>query len=606
MPQARSARRRGWATAGGCAALIATAAALSATAARTKSATADDPTHLVAGWRSLWDGDYRLDVANPPLWKMWAALGSPATTLRLPTAGPLARPVAFAPDDEPLASTRVLFDTPGTDGRRVVEHGRAMMLVVAVALLAAVAARAYRLAGPAAAVVATALLAFDPTVLAHASVVKGDLMLGLALVGLTGLATRAGRRATVAAAVGLGVVCAAAVQAKFSGLLAGPMLALLLLLRVLTPTPWPALGRVARSWPARLAVAATVGLVAAAVTVTLTWGCYRFRYRPTPSPTAGVDMAAVYDRSARAGASAALGRPATPAEVAARPPTRLVRFVRWADGRRLLPQAFGAGLVAQATAVSIWPGYLDGHVYYDGRAAYFPLALLYKTPVAELAALALAAAGVAAVRRAGWAGACIAVPAVVFGLSALAAHVNIGLRTLLPLYPLVAIAAGCSAAWAYRRRPRLTLILCVTLLGCEAVTAAAAWPDYLPFFNAAIGGPEAGLAHLGDSNLDWGQDVPALADWARRHPDRPVYADLFLAVDPAVYGLRVHWLWTPDASGRMRPRLPDRPAVIAVSATQLQGLYVDPAHRRFLAEQVVRRPPVSVLHGTIYLYDYRP
>ena len=606
MGVTRSGSGAGWATALACAALLLASAALSYSAALTKTATIDEPNHIVSGWRALWAGDYRQDVANPPLWRAWAALGSPGVTLRLPTTGPLARDVVFAPDDEAVWSTRTLFDTPGTDGGRFVNHGRAMMLLVAVAVGAVTAGWAYRLGGPVAAVVATAGFASDPTVLAHASLIKSDLLLALALIGLAWLTERTGRRATVGRAVGLGVLCGVAVQAKFSGLLAGPVLAALLLIRTLLGSPWPAFGREARTRVGRLAVAASVGLLAAAVTVAVTWGCYRFRFRPAPSPTARMDMAAVFDRAQRADTAAELGRPPTPAEVAAHRSGALTRFARWADDHRVLPQAFLAGLVLQHSATEVWPAYLNGQVYFDGRAAYFPLAVLYKTPLPELAALALAAVGtLLAIRRTRWPAVCLVVPAALFALAALTARVNIGVRNLLPLYPFAAIAAGCVAAAAWHRRPRTTTVVCAALLGAQATTAAIAWPDYLPFFNAAVGGPRAGLARLGDSNLDWGQDVNALADWQRSHPGVPLYADLFLSVDPAFYGLDCQWLWVPDPAGRMRPHLPDRPAVIAVSATYLQGLYIDRPHRRFLAT-LVARPPRAVLHGTIYLYDYRP
>ncbi len=40
----------------------------------TRSATMDEPTHLVAGYSILTAGDYRLDPTHPPLVRMWAAL----------------------------------------------------------------------------------------------------------------------------------------------------------------------------------------------------------------------------------------------------------------------------------------------------------------------------------------------------------------------------------------------------------------------------------------------------------------------------------------------------------------------------------------------------
>ena len=133
----------------------------------------------------------------------------------------------------------------------------------------------------------------------------------------------------------------------------------------------------------------------------------------------------------------------------------------------------------------------------------------------------------------------------------------------------------------------------------------SAWPDYLPFFNRAAGGPVAGRGLLADANLDWGQDVPALVAWQRAHPSADLYVDLFAAVDPAFYGLRCHKLWERTADNRPVLHLPPGPAVLAVSATQLQGLYVAPEQWPLLS-RLARQTPREVLHGTIYLFDYRP
>ena len=633
-----------------CGLILAALAALAYSAASTKNATIDEPAHLVSGTLALRDGDYGSDVTNPPLWKMWAAVGDVGLPVRPADGRPPPAESAATPAAEVAWESRTLFDTPGNDGDRLVGRGRVAMLVVAVALGAAVAAWAYQLAGGVAAVVAVALFAFDPTLLAHAPLVKGDVAFALAYLGLGWLAWHAGRRMTVARAVGLGLVCGAAVNVKFSGVLTGPVLVALPALRAVGRTPWPAFGRVAESRAGRVGVAAVTAIIAAVVAVTFTWGCYRFRYAPSSAAGgAGLDVPAVVAANRVKAASAAVGRLATSAEVAAHPVAPLDRFVTWADAHRLLPQAFLAGLACQGANVLNWPAYLDGDVYAGGRASYYPLAWLYKTPLPEIAAFAAATvvAGVALVSGAtrvtyrsrtpfsggpkgrassagparpfgppltgdvatrpghGWTIVCLAVPAVVFAAAAVRTNLNVGLRSVLPLYPYAEVAAGVAAAWAWRRRPGLTAAVAGPLLAVMAVTAVAAWPDYLPFFNAAVGGPRPGLAHLADSNLDWGQDVRGLADWQRAHGGVPVYADLFMSVDPSVYGARVQWLWVPDGGGGERLNPPTGPAVLAISATHLVGLYTDPAQRAFLAA-VADRPPIDVIHGSIYLFAYRP
>jgi hypothetical protein len=588
--------RRARLTVAACAAMLVAFAALAGSAASTKSPTMDEPGHALSGWVALRQADYRLDVTNPAAWKMFAALGDLAASPQLAGGGPLWQPVAWQPSAELPWARTTLFDTPGNDGGRFVGRARAMMLVVAVALGVAIAAWSSRLGGPVAAVVALGLFAFDPNFLAHASLVKSDVAEGLALLGLSWATWRFGQRATVARAVGLGLLCAAAVNVKFSGLLAGPVLVALLAARAAGPTPWPAFGRVAGTRGRRMGVAAMSVVVAGASAHAFTWAVYRFRYRPAPDPAVAIDLPAVL-------------RYVTPPAG----PGPLVQLCAFADHHHLLPQAFVAGLLNQVGNVHQWPAYLDGAVYTTGKWQYYPLAAAYKTPLAELGAWAGAAAVAIAVgltrgwRRPGaaWAVACVGGPAVAFGAAAVTAGLNVGLRNVLPVYALADVAVGCAAAWAWRRWRRTTSIVLLLLATGQVAAAITAWPDYIPFFNAAVGGPVAGRAHLGDGNLDWGQDVPALVDWQRAHPDVPLYADLFTPVDPAFYGLRYHKLWERTPAGRPELHLPPGPAVLAVSATHLQGLYVDGDQVPLLDRLAVERPR-EVLHGTIYLFDYRP
>ena len=56
----------------------------------------------------------------------------------------------------------------------------------------------------------------------------------------------------------------------------------------------------------------------------------------------------------------------------------------------------------------------------------------------------------------------------------------------------------------------------VTLLIGLCVETLAACPHYVAFFNIPSGGSRGGLKLLGDSNLDWGQDMTLLAHLATR------------------------------------------------------------------------------------------
>src|SRR5205823_1042556 len=144
------------------------------------------------------------------------------------------------------------------------------------------------------------------------------------------------------------------------------------------------------------------------------------------------------------------------------------------------------------------------------------------------------------------------------------------------------------------------------LAAALAVETATAFPNYIPFFNVACGGARGGIKLLGDSNLDWGQDLPLLADWQRRHPDRELFLCYFGSAEPEYYGIKYTPLPGSDAPRDLTDaKFPNRPGVIAISATHLQGIYLDEPLRNAYS-LLSKQTPLDVLGGTIYLFDYDP
>jgi hypothetical protein len=182
-------------------------------------------------------------------------------------------------------------------------------------------------------------------------------------------------------------------------------------------------------------------------------------------------------------------------------------------------------------------------------------------------------------------------------------NINHGIRHLLPLFPLAFIVIGIVFAKLWRRTSaRRMQIAAVTLAVLLLAETLPAWPNYIPFFNLAAGGPRGGLRLLGDSNLDWGQDLPLLAKWQAAHPNERLYFCYYGSADPSVYGIR----YVNLASGFFLgpPAEPiTAPGVIAISATRLQGLFMPPSLRQSYG-RLRTQAPREVLGGSIYLFDY--
>ncbi len=595
-----------------CAVLLLGFAVLSYSAVLTKNATVDEPTHAMSGWLAIRHDDFRLETVNPSLWKCWAALPNCFVNLKLLPDDRIWSDRTWDPVDEVTWSAKMLFAKPGVNGAAFVNRSRAMMLLLGVGLGALISRWSWRLCGSVAAVVSTTLFCLDPNFIAHAPMVKSDMAFALALLGLAYSAWRLGHRATWSTIFATALICAIAPNLKFSGLIAGPILAILLMFRAMLPKAWEFHGRVLQTRAGRLAVAIGVCLLAAICWFALTWACYGFRFRPAPSPAVQMDMAAIFARTQLVETTVALMHTPTPQELVEHVPSPVARFVKFADRRHLLPQAMLAGLLYQHTCIQTWPAFLNGERYGNGRWTYFPLATLYKTPISELAAyaatlLVLLIAWITRHRPTGWTIACLLIPFSIFTAAALTTHLNIGLRNALPAFPFLQIAAGCAAAHCWRYRPRITgAVLGLLAIGLAYETLSA-WPDYIAFFNASSGGPIGGIAHLGDSNLDWGQDIAGLARWQQLHPGPPLYTMLEYSVYPEFYGLRYREIRiTPTGPHAGVPEPEDQvPGLIAVSASKLQGLYVKPWEAKFLARLRASRP-LAVIGGTIYLYRFDP
>ena len=254
--------------------------------------------------------------------------------------------------------------------------------------------------------------------------------------------------------------------------------------------------------------------------------------------------------------------------------------------------------------------FLLGRLSPIGWAGYFPFAVLVKTPVATLAAL-LASAGVgiwawrkAGLRRAAtWAAVCLLAPPAVFFLLAVRSNLNIGLRHVLEIYAPLYVAAGVTAAVALRQWRRPTAMAFVAIFVALAAETASAYPNFIAFFNVPARETRGGIALLGDSNLDWGQDLPALVNWQRANPQTRLYMAYFGLADPKAFGLRYVPLPGGYAFDR-HPQWPTTPGVIAVSATYLQGVLVNPElYAEFYKPLAQRRPTARCSAGR---FTYSP
>ncbi|HSI36495.1 MAG TPA: hypothetical protein VK986_23120, partial [Tepidisphaeraceae bacterium] len=390
--------------------------------------------------------------------------------------------------------------------------------------------------------------------------------------------------------------------------------------------------REVRGRAGKVGVATGLAVGAGVAGYAILWASYGFKFHPSADGRDGWDFAPLMERLAYKDTFRRNpGHEPDPAELARYRPNAMIRAALWFEQARVLPQTWVYGFVSTYADSLLRRGYLLGKVEIAGRWSYYPCVFAFKTPVGSQLALYGAAvmAGALGWRRAGgaggaggdggaggaahgrgsgWAAACLLLPAGLYTALAMTSSMNLGVRHLLPVYPLLFVAAGWAWSGAVRRWARPAWLVIGAVIAAVALESLVAAPNFLSFFNTPSGGERGGTRLLSDSNLDWGQDLPALAAWQRANSHRRLYLRYFGTARPGYYGIRYALMpGTGPALGQHldatgAAAMPDEPGVLAISATELQGVYLTPDE----AERVrplLDRPPTMVLNGTIYLYD---
>ena len=175
-----------------------------------------------------------------------------------------------------------------------------------------------------------------------------------------------------------------------------------------------------------------------------------------------------------------------------------------------------------------------------------------------------------------------------------------GIRYLLPVYPLALVLAG-KLPQLIGRKPLARLVPAVGALA-TAIGVLSAWPDYLPYVNALFGGPDRAYRLLGDSNVDWGQDLEQLGDYMRENGVDRVALAYFGTADPARYGIDYEYLPSPNSALRRSGPKPaeEPPSLVALSVYQYQGIAF--ANKDFYAEYHRYQPNAQIGHS-ILVFD---
>lgn len=531
--------------------------------------TFDELAHIPAGYSYVTQQDYRVNPEHPPLAKDLAALPLLFQDLNFPTDSQNWLQDAGAPPwwVQFDLGTEFLYRS-GNDPQNIIIWSRTMMIFLLLALGWLLFSWTRKLAGNGPALLALFLFSFSPTLLAHGRLVTTDVAAAfgalLAMYFWVQFLKEPSKKNVTLAGVAFGV----AMLLKFSLFLLVPVFGLLTLTApFLTQFSLKSLG----TYLGKATIAGLIGVVLVIYPV------YAWHTANYPAERQ------LRDTIADLSPSEILPHEAVVIEMTKQPLLRpLAQYLR------------GVGMALQRSSFGNTT-YFQGQVSADAFPLYFPTLYLLKVPIASHILLLIGGIGMLGIllrkRLIPFFKDHIDIVAIllfifIYKLSALTGNLNIGLRHLLPLFPLVFLLTAWGwnqllgsngrfsepSAVSVKNRTGLKIALSGTLavlLLWYAVSSLLAFPNYISYYNELAGGTKEGYKVAVDSNYDWGQDFTRLVEYVQENDIKQLHLDYFGGESPA------YWLG-PRYIPLDRNNLPSE-GWVAISLNQLMGGTAEPA-----------------------------
>ncbi len=555
-----------------CAALLAFMSLQMLAVVWRKSITVDEIVMIPAAYYHLAAGNCQLVHEHPPLSKILA--GIPLLFLQPDETDP--RKWDQAPDS-PIGKwtyeERFWEDNP-----RLFESisfwARVPMILLTVLTGVLVFAFARDLFGDAAAVLAVALFALEPTLVAHGRVVQTDVPAAFGYLLTTYALYKYLRAPSLRRALLVGAAGGVACLTKFSMLMVAPAIGVVYL-----ALWWR--GRKARGSAKSVALHALTTMLAALFVIN---AAYFFDHRSLGFE--GVKWLH---------------------EGAPNHPDGIVRFVEAVT--YVLPTDFVLGVLWQ-----IWhngAGHNAGLLGMYSRTGwwyYFPVAFALKATIPFLL-LSLASLGWGVervVRGRDRRFLFLLVPFAFYAAASVAGALNLGVRYFLPAYMFLFILGGALLGRMLKamRSRRAVAVIAFALLAWVCVEAARAYPDHMSYMNQ-LASARPHYWYLSDSNVEWGDDVRDLAEYLRSKGETKVRAMTLGGF------LTLHHYGVDYLDALAVPKGPP-PRYTAIGASFLNGSTVpdnagtwkpaNDAERVNVFDEYRRRTPEKVFGGSIYLF----
>lgn len=541
------------------------------------SPTFDEQNHVTRGIAILRTGDYRLIFHHPPLANIIEGLPVAWQHNGFSTKVSEWREAANPAMIWPMAQRTIW--SPGVDGVSLIRHARLTVLLFTLLLAGVIFLWSRELFGNWGGVISLTLFAFDPAMLAHGGLATTDMAatatIALALYLLRRYLRSRSRVNLLWAGIGVGLAFAV----KFTSLLLIPIAGFLLLWEAFSPAkPASSDNSSAPAVPLRLWKLISAGLLMLLVAGLFLWGSYGFKIEAYGSKP---------------------GQPvAANASFKERLPIPALQYLR--------------GIKAVSSEAEGHHAYLLGKVDNTGKGwwYYFPLAVAVKTPVSALllllGMLLLLATPVGRKLLSLPKGELryLLLPVGIYLLAALGLlgiSLNLGIRHVLPIFPFLYILLG---GWVLLWRQRFGRYLLFSLLILQLFSVVTSFPNFIGFFNQPAQLYAPGYKFLIDSNIDWGQDLPALAKVQKEKKLYPLSLSYFGTTPASAYNIEC----TPAAGFGIMASAPppdwkNSHGYLAISVTNLMG------GKSYSGEDylfLLRQKPYATAGRSILIYRLPP
>ena len=559
----------------------------------------DEVGHLPAGYAYWKTGNFQLYPSNPPLIKLWAAVPLLFMDLKLDTNNDY-----WQRNREIEFGQVFLYETNDNSGTMFF-WARLMIVSLGVILGLLVFMWTKELYGQWPGFVALLLYSFNPNLIAHAQLTTSDV--GFALFFFLSIYTfyHVITRPSWLRLLWAGLAFGLAMTAKFSAIILLPIyfliVTLVLIFRPLQlkfPFSLKLVERYLHQDRLRnLLYSGVTLLLFAIIAYVLIFANYGFHAEPL-----------VRDADEQAKLEALLHKtPFGKSETAVQVASGLARNVPIPGRDYFTAFSVMMGFTPQVGTAAQSVGRLK---FLMGKTSpsgfwYFPFAaFLFKTPIPLMLLLV---ATLFFIRKQDWFEMMFLLIPIAMMLLGTLKKPDFAYRyVILPLLPFFMVTIGKLLGAPIMKRSFAQIALAVLLLW-NVGSALAIHPHPLAYFNELAGGPSNGYKYMLDSNLDWGQDLPALKKYIDEHKVEKIKFSYAGTANPAYYGICYDRLlgvdgytFDPEFDQTKLPSCGPTDGVIAISVTCLQnirGFYPNASY-----DWLKQFQPEAVLGYSIFIY----